>query len=299
MRHWLKKELEHGHHYLLDALIVILVVIIFILADFFIISLRPLNEEAFEENQTEVSKNEKKEQERDFIVIEKGEKVFLPILNFHHIDKAPSGASAVTRSFYLEPADFEILIQAIINNDYEPVFLSEIVDYLSRGVLPAQKIMALTFDDGNINFYTNAWPILQKYQVKSNIYIMTGVGGPNYLSREQIAELDKSGLVEVGSHTIWHPKLTRIKEDEAFKELTESREFLEDFLDKKIAVLAYPFGLYNERIKELTEKAGYLAGLTFDQEAWQDPGDLLELKRISVYPGLNVIRFLEKLEQGR
>ncbi|MCX6745797.1 MAG: hypothetical protein NTX00_02135 [Candidatus Parcubacteria bacterium] len=57
--------------------------------------------------------------------------------------------------------------------------------------------------------------------------------------------------------------------------------------------------MYNQQIENLAKQAGYEAGLTFDQDAWQPTDNLLELKRISVYPGLDVIKFLEKLKNNK
>ncbi len=296
MLDWLKKYYSHKHHYLFDLVILILVIILVVLIDFFIASFHS-NPGEFkadlpdEENRSIQSSPEKLNE------IKVGEAVFLPILDFHHIGDAPANADKITKSYYLTSEQFENNIKALIDNDYRPVFVSEIVDYLSRGVLPDEKIMAITFDDGNEDFYTNAWPILQKYQVKSSMYIMTGVGGSHYLNKDQIIELDKSGLIEFGSHTIYHPKLTQISTTEALKELINSRKYLEDLLDKKINVICYPFGLYNQQIEDLARQAGYQAGLTYDQDAWQNPTDLMALKRISVYPELNIIKFLAKLKK--
>jgi len=228
-----------------------------------------------------------------------GQKAFAPILNFHRIDKAPIGSDRVTRSFFIEPDKFEEIVKGIIDNDYEPVFASELVGYLEKKELPSKQILAISFDDGNEDFYTKAWPILQKYKVKSSVYIMTGVGGPNYLTKDQIIELDKSGLVQFGSHTVWHPKLTKISEAEQRRELKDSKDYLENLLGKKIEIICYPFGLYNDQVKQIAKEVGYKAALTFDQDAWQNPDDLLALTRISVYPGLDVMKFLEKLSADK
>jgi peptidoglycan/xylan/chitin deacetylase (PgdA/CDA1 family) len=127
---------------------------------------------------------------------------------------------------------------------------------------------------------------------------MTGVKGKRWLTSEQIVELDKSGLVEIGSHTVWHPYLKRVAKDRQWQELNDSKIYLDKLLNKSINIICYPFGMYNQQIEDLAKQAGYEAGLTFDQDAWQNPNNLFELKRISVYPGLDVIKFLEKLENG-
>lgn len=228
--------------------------------------------------------------------IEQGQQVFIPILNFHHIKAAPAGLSNTDQSYYIEPAEFEQILQDLIDNDYQAVFVSEIVELLEQGYQPPDNWIALTFDDGNINFYTNAFPLLQKYNLKSSQYIMTGAGGENYMSHEQVKEVYDSGLVEIGSHTVFHPYLTRESADVQTKELTKSKYVLEELLGTEINVLSYPFGLYDQDIKDLAQEIGYKAGLTYDQEAWHDPGDLMQLNRISVWPGMDVVSYLQKLK---
>ncbi|MCX6744425.1 MAG: polysaccharide deacetylase family protein [Candidatus Parcubacteria bacterium] len=278
--------------FLLDILIAILVVAVIILVDNLFINLKskPADDNWF--SSSIAPENVETSVELQPI----SGKAFIPILNFHHIDTAPAKADKVTRSFYVVPAKFEQIINDLLDNDYRPVFMSEVADYLGKKQLPQENIMAITFDDGNEDFYTNAWPILQKYKIKSSLYIMTGVKGKSWLTPEQILELDKSGLVEFGSHTVWHPKLTKISEEEQRRELVDSKEFLGKLLNKQIEILCYPFGLYNDSIKALAKEVGYKASLTFDQDAWQNPDDLMALTRISVYPGLDVMKFLDKLK---
>ncbi|MFA5187964.1 MAG: polysaccharide deacetylase family protein [Patescibacteria group bacterium] len=280
---------------ILDIAIVILIIALVVIADIVISKFRsnPAEEKIAKNGQSAATDS------LALLPIAANEKVFLPILNFHHIDKAPANLSAVDKSFYIEPAKFEDILNKLIAADYRPVFTSEIVNGLKDLKIPDEKIIAITFDDGNEDFYTQAWPILQKLKIISNIYIMTGVKGKSWLTPEQIIELDKSGLVEIGSHTVYHQKLTKITSTEALKELINSKKSLEDLLGKEINIICYPFGLYNQQIEDLAQKAGYEAGLTFDQDAWQNPDNLFELKRISVYPGLDVMKFLEKLRDNK
>jgi peptidoglycan/xylan/chitin deacetylase (PgdA/CDA1 family) len=278
----------------IDIIIAILIVVMLILVDHLVMNWRS---RPADEDWSKIGINGQDEQGQEvFDRILDGERAFLPILNFHHIGIAPAKSSAVSKSFYIESDKFEAMIKGLLDEGYQSVFVSEAVDYLQQKQLPKQKIMSISFDDGNEDFYTNAWPILQKLNVKASMYLMTGVRGKDWLTVDQILELNDTGLVEFGSHTVWHPKLTKISAEEQAKELTDSKEFLEKLLNKKSNILAYPFGLYNEEIKAQTKTAGYAAGLTFDQDAWQDPDDLFALTRISVYPELNVSKFLEKLK---
>jgi len=288
----LEKITKHKH-LLFDLIIAILVVLIIILLDLFITSFssNPAEEKNVQDKQAADSQINNR-----LVRIEPGQRAFLPILNFHHISQASVKADSITRSFFIEPEKFEAIVKSLIAEGYRSVFVSEAVDYLNKREMPTDKIMAITFDDGNEDFYTNAWPILQKYKVKSSVYIMTGVGGSKYLSKDQVVGLDKSGLVEIGSHTIFHPYLTKVSVDRQFKELKDSKEFLERLLNKPVAILCYPFGLYNKTIEAMAQEIGYKAALTFDKDAWQNPDNLYELKRISIYPSLDIIKFLHKIK---
>jgi peptidoglycan/xylan/chitin deacetylase (PgdA/CDA1 family) len=290
----LNKKTKKG---LINLLIILVVVLLFVLIDFLVVNFRssPANDKeevlgSAGKPSIELVVDETAEK------LEPNEKVFLPILNFHHIGTAPAGVSATTRTYYISPDKFEAIVLDMISAGYKFVFVSEAIDLLEQGIRLPENVASISFDDGNANYYTNAWPVLQKHGVKSSVYIMTGVGGENYLSDEQIKELFTTELVEFGSHTIYHPKLTKIAPDERMKELEQSKEELDELLNTDVDVIAYPFGLYNDDVKKLASALGYDAGLTFDQDAWQDPQDLMEIKRISVYPNLNVIKFLEKLK---
>ncbi len=293
----LNKKTRKG---LINILIILAVVLVFVLIDFLVVNLRSSPAHDKEEilgsggnlsidisTMPAITSEEK---------LEPNEKVFVPVLNFHHVGTAPAGVSATTKTYYIASDKFESIILEMITNEYQFVFVSEIIDLLEQGIRPPENIATITFDDGNISYYKNAWPILQKHGVKSSMYIMTGVSGENYLSDDQIKELFETGLVEFGSHTIYHPKLTKIAPDERMKELEQSKEELEELLNTEINVISYPYGLYNDDVKKLAKALGYKAGLTFDQDAWQDPQDLMEIKRISVYPNLNVVKFLNKLK---
>ncbi|MCX6743084.1 MAG: polysaccharide deacetylase family protein, partial [Candidatus Parcubacteria bacterium] len=224
---WLKSR-----HHLFDLFIAILIIAVVVLADILVVKLKS---NPGEERERLDLKGQEKNMES--VEIQVGQKVFIPILNFHHIDKAPANLSNFDKGFYIEPAKFEDILNRLIAADYRPVFTSEIVKYLGDKKLPQEKIMAITFDDGNEDFYTQAWPILQKLKIKSNVYIMTGVKGKSWLTTEQIVELDKSGLVEIGSHTVWHPYLKRVSKERQWQELNDSKIYLDKLLNKSINII--------------------------------------------------------------
>lgn len=220
-----------------------------------------------------------------------------PIFSLHHISSAPTGASKNIASLYLSPEEFEKILISLKDSGYKTVFVSEIVDLLVKGQKPPNDWVAITFDDGNIDFYNSAFPLLEKYNAKTSLYIMTGVRGENYMSAEQIREVDASGLVEIGSHTVFHSNLIKISSAKKEEELKNSRKYLEDLLDKSVFGLAYPLGNYDEETKDLASQSGYKYGLTYNHRSKKSEVDFFEINRFGVWPGMNVVKFLENLQK--
>lgn len=99
------------------------------------------------------------------------------------------------------------------------------------------------------------------------------------LSWEQIREMDSS-CIEVGSHTVTHPILTRISAEKLRYELRESRARLESVLGHKVELLGYPNGDHNSSVQQEAVRAGYNCAVTADYGLNNGRTNLLALKRI-------------------
>ena len=99
------------------------------------------------------------------------------------------------------------------------------------------------------------------------------------LTWEQIRELDSSGI-EIGSHTVTHPILTRISIEKLRYELRESRARLESVLGHKVELLGYPNGDHNAAVQFEAARAGYTCAVTADYGLNNGRTNLLALKRI-------------------
>jgi len=220
------------------------------------------------------------------------DKFKLPILLFHHIGNDTAGLSDSAKTWYVSVEKFAEILGKIEELGYKPIFLSEFLDYLEVGEMP-EKSLVISFDDGTIDFYTDAWPILKKYNFKSSVNLMTGVRGENYLDKEKILELDKTGLVEFQSHTVYHAYLTMVGEEELLGELQKSKKYIEDLLNKKTEIIAYPFGLYNEAVSLKAKDLGYKLGLTIKSGVWQDKNNLMEMKRNIITENTEIIKILD------
>ena len=119
--------------------------------------------------------------------------------------------------------------------------------------MPAKSV-ALIFDDGYGDNYTNAFPILQKYQMRATFFIITGaLGEPGYMADSQIRALSESGM-EIQSHTVHHVSLGKINAGLTAKETADSKKTLEQILGKPCLFLAYPSGSFNTTVENNLKK---------------------------------------------
>ena len=125
-----------------------------------------------------------------------------------------------------------------------PQFVQRQVDTKPLKGLFKEPLISVTFDDGWENSYGSSMPLLQKYGIHSTQYILSGVErDPGYLSWNQITAIAKAGH-EIGCHSINHPDLTNVSD----QELTRQLQGCKDTLSKRYGTItdfASPYGAYN------------------------------------------------------
>lgn len=184
-----------------------------------------------------------------------------PILMYHYISIPP--ATTTLPGLYLDPRIFENQLKEIIKSDYQTVFMSKLSSDIKNAATSSKKLVALTFDDGYEDFYTNAFPLLKKYNLKGTLYvIINAVDKQGYITKAQLKEMAVSGVVEIGSHTFNHPDLRLKKKADQIFEIKGSRNALEAIINIPVLTFAYPYGYYNSQILEITKDSGYLGAVT-------------------------------------
>lgn len=169
-----------------------------------------------------------------------------PILTYHSVTDNIWGA----RDLHVSPSEFENQIKYFKENNYTSLSFSEI-----KNANLYEKPVIITFDDGYEDNYTEAYPILKKYDFKATFFVITkNIGKQKYLKVSQIEEMEMSDLIDVESHTVGHPDLTKIDVERLEKELRESKEKLEKITKRDVNILAYPYGQYDEQVLEVTKK---------------------------------------------
>jgi peptidoglycan/xylan/chitin deacetylase (PgdA/CDA1 family) len=155
------------------------------------------------------------------------------------------------------------------------------------------KKLLITFDDGYDGIFEYALPILKKYGFTALVFLVAAYLGKksfwdmNILQRfrhldwDEILELKQAGF-EFGSHTMSHPDLTFVSPKRLEWELKESKKTLEERLGT-IDCLSYPFGRYNNEVKEAAKRAGYRLGFAIHLRQNDCRFNPLTVKRIPAH----------------
>jgi len=235
----------------------------------------------------------------------------VPILMYHWF--RDDGATSRSRSPQLEisPGLFDSQLRYLHEKGYRTVSLDQALAPPARRRLPPKPIV-ITLDDGTLDFWECARPLLERYDFTASVFVVTGrvgatsdwdrqLGEPErpLMNWEQIEALHRAGF-EIGSHTETHRPLTELSDDEVRKELVHSRETLFERLGVAPNFLAYPRGFYEARHKALARESGYW-GACAVVLGWRDlkRSDDYELKRVTVKGTESMLRFKLRLALSR
>jgi peptidoglycan/xylan/chitin deacetylase (PgdA/CDA1 family) len=229
----------------------------------------------------------------------------IPILMYHKINPSPMAGGFGLR---VTPGKFERQMRYLKTSGFHTVSLADLAQHFNQGKpLPARPVV-ITFDDGYLDNYTYAFPILKNYNMTATIFVVADtIGGINSfdynagrqpLNRmagwKELKAMARSGIT-IGSHTLTHPHLAEVDPESARREIAESRKKLERGLGRKVEVFCYSYGSYNYAIAGMVRESGYVAAVTTGQGLGRQEDDPFTLKRIRVRGDYTQEKFLYEL----
>src|SRR5690606_32496057 len=154
------------------------------------------------------------------------------------------------------------------------------------------------FDDGYMDVYENAFPILQEFGFTGVAYIITSTlekdKSYGYMQERELKALLAAGW-EIGSHSVTHSDLKKTKLG-AGNEVRRSKAVLEALLGVPVRSFCYPFGVANQSIKDLVLQAGYDSAVGLGITPVHTPERLYYLSRREVTGDMTIEEFRSLLE---
>jgi peptidoglycan/xylan/chitin deacetylase (PgdA/CDA1 family) len=232
----------------------------------------------------------------------RGADIATPILVYHRFGPVASDGMTV------RTAVFESQLDALTRHGYTVVPLRALVAHL-RGEGPPlpPRAVVLTVDDGHRSVYTDMLPVLRRHPVPVTLFVYpSAISNATYaLTWDELRELRESGLVDVQSHTYWHPNFLEEKRrltPEAYdrlvdSQLARSKAVLEARLGATVDLVSWPFGIHDEDLRRRAARAGYVAGLALGRRHATVHDPLLALPRYLITDGDQGGRFQALLER--
>jgi peptidoglycan/xylan/chitin deacetylase (PgdA/CDA1 family) len=204
-----------------------------------------------------------------------------PIIMYHYVTPGEKTKAMLEVSL----KSFQRQMHFLRQQKYNILPLEKLADLIQKKAPLPPKTIAITFDDGFKEVYTQAFPVLKKYNIPAAMFIIIdAVGRPGRLTWGQIKEMRDSGLITFGSHTFNHRDLVRkIKSDtERKRQIADSKRILEQKLERPVTMFSYPAGLFNSRVRQMVIDAGYkLAVATIPGKDYPND-DIYALKRLRI-----------------
>lgn len=215
------------------------------------------------------------------------EQVRVPVLVYHYVEYVKDKKDTIRKSLSTSPHVLEAQIDTLIKNGYTFINFKKLNQYFDgKGKLP-EKSVILTFDDGYEDFYTDVFPILKKYKVTAVQYVISGfIDKPNYMTDTQLREIIKSGLVEIGAHTVDHRNLKHLSYEDAKWEIGQSKKDLEERYRLIVDAFAYPYGGYNDKTPAIVREVGFNTAVTTEGGFMLSNDSRFTLDRI--HPGISI-----------
>lgn len=217
----------------------------------------------------------------------------IPVLMYHRVGE-PDHAHDI---YCIRPDRFAAQMRSLSKNGYSAVSIEDF-DAWRHGTksLPPGAFV-LTFDDGFTGVHDYAAPILREMGWPATVFLVTGKLGGNsnwqvtvdqpmrphrLMDQAKLRELLAQGF-SLHSHSVNHHDLTKLDDAELLKDLIESRENIAGLSGKPAAYLAYPYGRNDDRVRDLTKRAGYVAAFSVESGFNRPDGDDFRIRRLDVF----------------
>lgn len=150
--------------------------------------------------------------------------------------------------FAITKKSFDIFLKSIIQNGMKSMdekILFEAIDNPSD----YKNHFIVTFDDIYDSVYTNAYPILKRYNIPFVIFVTPNLigkvdthSGKTFITNDHLNELLQDPLCILGSHSLEHVPYRKYSKTESLYNLMESKNILENRYNRNVNLFAFPYG---------------------------------------------------------
>jgi peptidoglycan/xylan/chitin deacetylase (PgdA/CDA1 family) len=220
----------------------------------------------------------------------------IPVLLYHAVPRAHDAGDLLS----VDRNAFATHLDAIVASGRTPMTIGEIAAAL-RGEEPLpQRPMGITFDDADEGTL-EALELLCSRDLRATVYVITGeLGNGSGFKQDQLRALAaRANQIQLGAHSVTHPRLDELARSEVEREVRESKARLEEESGCTIDTFAYPYGAYDRRVREIVVDAGFESAAAVKNAVSHSEDDPWALARWTVGNATSPTEIAEVLDGRR
>lgn len=232
----------------------------------------------------------------------------ITIFYYHRVGPFRPGAP---RRMTVPPEAFKSQMYFLRRNNIRVLDVDAVAPLLANPSSARPKGVVLTFDDGHLDTFTHAVPVLKSLRFPAAFFIVAGfVGGEDDWNRdtgmprerllgwEEILSMRSDGLT-IGSHSMTHRVMTELSESEAQAEAVRSKRLLEEKLGQPVSCFAYPKGRASSASERIVESSGYALAFGTRSGVPLSWNGRFNIQRIPVSANDSLAEFAAKIVKSR
>lgn len=222
----------------------------------------------------------------------------VPILMYHYISQPPADADVYRVDLSVTPDNFRQQLAWLRDNGYTGIDYYDLSLAITGLTELPEKPVLLTFDDGYLDNYTAAFPLLQEYGYKATFFVITDFvdfGREGYMTWPMLEELSRAGH-RIESHSRTHPDLRDKDRDGLIWEILGSQETIAAHVGYKPRYFCYPGGDYNEATIQMLRELDFWGAATTANDTWHGFNERFEWGRLRIRNDTTLQEFANVLD---
>ncbi len=231
----------------------------------------------------------------------------LKVLMYHRITEERELAER--SEFCVHKEEFCKQLELLMQHGYTPITFNDYELYNRGEIQLPQKPVILTFDDGYLDTFHIAYPLLLEFGMRAVIFVLGNrdhktnhwdehhpdIPVAFLMEESHITELHNRDF-EIGAHSMNHVNLAMVSEREAYKEISMGKERLEDLLGTSVNSFSYPYGSVNPVVKSLVAQSGFDFACSVFTGPPKTGDDRFEIRRMTIHGKMGLSEFLLRLK---
>lgn len=206
----------------------------------------------------------------------------VPILMYHYVSNPPADSDKYRTDLSVSPEAFRDQLAYLAENGYETVDLYDLsLAITAKRELPAKPVV-ITLDDGYVDNYENAFPLLQEFGMSATFFVVTQFideGRAGYMTWDMVKEMAAAGM-RIEPHSKTHPDLSGQERDYVIYEILGSQETIAAHIGYAPRYFCYPGGRYDEQTIQVLRELDFWGAVTTAGGVWHGFDGRYEWSRV-------------------